>query len=482
MVIENVFSVLFYLMKKRSFPVSVSLFFLLAACATVKAQTGTETPYSRYGIGELLFNGFARQTSMGGLGAAYHNSSSFNFNNPASYASTRISTFETALRGELAKTSTASASENKKGTLLNYLALGFPVIKDNWGASFGLIPVSASGYNLTAVGNDPNPNDTIADVSTNYYTGKGGLSRFYIGNGFAPFSKGLEKFERSARYQQLLAANDTMAIKRVTHYKKLLKGFSFGFNASYLFGSISNERRVKFSNSAYLNTKEVNNVSYGDFYFDYGFIYEYELKNNYKFSIGASGAGSTNIKGRQDYLSALVSSSSFESNIDTVQYIDGYKGKTLIPAMLNVGAILQKGEKWLIGAEYATQQWSNYHSFITSEAANDKNFKDNYRISVGGQYAPTEKMLYRMGFRYGTSYVESKDTPIKDYALSLGLGVPVRLSSAERRLYDNRTMLHFGIEAGQLGTTSNNNIRKDYIRLTIGITANELWFIKRKYD
>lgn len=450
------------------------------ACATVKAQTGTETPYSRYGIGELLFNGFARQTSMGGLGAAYHNGSSLNFNNPASYASTRISTFETALRGELAKTSSTGSSENKKGALLNYLALGFPVMKDNWGASFGLIPVSASGYNLTTSGTQTNPDDTV-DYTT-LFTGKGGLSRFYIGNGFAPFSKGVERFEKSARYQQLLAANDTVKIQRIQKTKKLLKGISFGFNASYLFGVITNERRVNFANSAYINNKISDNIAYGDFYFDYGFIYEYELKNDYKFSVGVSGAGGTNIKGRQDYLWTLVQSSSLESNIDTVEFIDGNKGKCFIPATINIGAILQKGEKWLVGAEYAAQQWSKYHSFNSSETANEKNLKDSYRISLGGQYAPNEKMLYRIGFRYESTYLDLKNTPINDYAVSLGVGVPVRLSSAERRLYDNRTMLHFGIEGGQLGSTTNNLIRKDYIRLTVGITANELWFIKRKYD
>ncbi|HQO87226.1 MAG TPA: hypothetical protein PKX84_06200, partial [Bacteroidia bacterium] len=54
----------------------------LALGLTLHAQTGTETPYSRYGIGELLNSGFARQSAMGGLGAAFQSSSAVNFSNP----------------------------------------------------------------------------------------------------------------------------------------------------------------------------------------------------------------------------------------------------------------------------------------------------------------------------------------------------------------------------------------------------------------
>jgi len=92
------------------------------------------------------------------------------------------------------------------------------------------------------------------------------------------------------------------------------------------------------------------------------------------------------------------------------------------------------------------------------------------------------------------SYINLNNSRVNDYSISLGVGVPVRLTSTERRLFDNRTMLHFSIEGGQLGTTSNNLVRQQYVRLYVdlvrqqyvrlyvGITANELWFIKRKYD
>ena len=130
-----------------------TLCILLFTLGISQAQTGIATPYSRYAIGDLLFNGFARQTAMGGISAAYHSTNAVNFSNPASYGNLRITTFETAIRGEYSKISSSTESQKHKGATLGYMALGFPVIKDNWGASFGLIPVSVTGYDLVAISN-----------------------------------------------------------------------------------------------------------------------------------------------------------------------------------------------------------------------------------------------------------------------------------------------------------------------------------------
>ncbi len=441
------------------------------------AQTGTETPYSRYGIGELQYGGFARQSAMGGLGAAFQSTSAVNFSNPASYSSIRISTFETALRGEFAQTSTSDLKQTKKGILLNYLSLGFPVMKDNWGASFGLIPVSSTGYNLKESGQVINPNDTITTDFTKYYNGSGGLSRFYIGNGFAPYSKTLDKYYASQHYKDLKEKGDTATINKEVRWRKIVKGFSAGFNASYLFGSLNNVRRVKFSNSAFINTKITESTAYADFYFDYGIQYRYDFTADNKLIIGISGSGGTNIKGRRDVLWTLVSSSDFEANIDTVYLSENEKGKAFIPTFINAGFMFQQGDKWLMGAEYATQQWSRYKAFNSNQK-----LKDMWRISAGAQYMPTNKLAYRAGIKVEQSYINLNNSRVNDYALSLGVGVPVRLTSTERRLFDNRTMLHFSIEGGQLGTTKNNLVKQQYVRLYVGITANELWFIKRKYD
>jgi hypothetical protein len=102
---------------------------------------------------------------------------------------------------------------------------------------------------------------------------------------------------------------------------------------------------------------------------------------------------------------------------------------------------------------------------------------------MGGQYTPVEGGVnYRAGIKYAQTYLDLKNTKINDMGVSLGIGVPLRLSQIDRRILENHPMVHFSLEAGQRGTKENSLIREQYLRFYIGLTLNELWFIKRKYD
>ncbi|MCB0849087.1 MAG: hypothetical protein KDC20_04940, partial [Bacteroidetes bacterium] len=68
--------------------------------------------------------------------------------------------------------------------------------------------------------------------------------------------------------------------------------------------------------------------------------------------------------------------------------VENEKGKIFMPSNLSAGIVLQQSEKWLIGAEFNFQQWSRYKSFNE-----DQNLSDSWRISAGGQYMPTPKLL-----------------------------------------------------------------------------------------
>ena len=43
------------------------------------AQTSSISPYSRFGIGDIVPEGFSIQSGMGGIGAAYFSSTNINF-------------------------------------------------------------------------------------------------------------------------------------------------------------------------------------------------------------------------------------------------------------------------------------------------------------------------------------------------------------------------------------------------------------------
>jgi hypothetical protein len=82
-------------------------------------------------------------------------------------------------------------------------------------------------------------------------------------------------------------------------------------------------------------------------------------------------------------------------------------------------------------------------------------------------------MQYRIGFHYEQTYLKLNGRNINDIGFSAGIGMPIRRAG---------TMLNFTLEAGQRGTTQDNLIRERYLKLTFGLTVNDLWFVKSKYD
>src|SRR6185436_751413 len=118
------------------------LFLFLFSSALINAQRATVSPYSRYGIGELPPLQTVQQAGLGGIGNAIYAGDRVNFINPASYAFDTITTFEAGIKGEISNLETSSNSQTANGVNLSYLAFAFPVIKNKWGASIGLMPYS----------------------------------------------------------------------------------------------------------------------------------------------------------------------------------------------------------------------------------------------------------------------------------------------------------------------------------------------------
>jgi hypothetical protein len=176
------------------------LAFFFAATFSL-AQTTTNSPYSRYGLGEVQGNGFAQNFSLGGTGVGIVNDSIFpyyvNILNPATYVTSRLTVFEAGMNAEFLTLTTSSQKQKRNSVAPGYLAFGIPFTKW-WGSSFGLKPYSIMGYNLT----DSATLENIGKV--NYaYKGSGAINQAFFGNGF-----------------------------RINRY------LSVGANVSYLFGSM----------------------------------------------------------------------------------------------------------------------------------------------------------------------------------------------------------------------------------------------------
>jgi hypothetical protein len=213
---------------------NLAFLFLFFFAFSVTAQVSTSSPYSRYGIGDLQFGGFSKNLGMGGMGFALSQPFNINFNNPATYSSIALTTFEAAGTGSMYEQHNATSQHAfQYNADFGYLAMGFPLISKKWGFSFGILPYSSVGYGIA----DKQINKVSGDVQYHTYEGSGGLNQFYMGTGFS-----------------------------------LGKNFFAGVNASFLFGTINQLRKVEYPSNSYYNTKLTDETIINNFYFNAGLL------------------------------------------------------------------------------------------------------------------------------------------------------------------------------------------------------------------
>ncbi len=337
-------------------------------------------------------------------------------------------------------------------TSLAYLKFGFPVTKW-WGSSFGLLPYSNVGYNIST-------NDYLQNIgNVNYtYEGQGGINRVYLGNAF----------------------------------KLIDSTLSIGVNASYLFGTLDNINTAVFVDSLYyFDIRTTNSRIVSGFLFSYGAQYQTKFKRNeakrkknaeflflesgFAFNLGSK------ISAKKESLTERfqLAGSGAEMIEDTVEHITSTNGNITIPLSFSGGLALRRGNNWLVGADYSWQNWADYSSFgAVDSLANSMN------INIGAEYSPTHKNIskywrkihYRVGARYSKSYLQIQNNQIQEYAISFGVGMPVRKMSNK-----SVSILNIGVELGKRGTIDNNLILEKFGRVTVGVAIKEEWFLVRKY-
>ena len=149
-----------------------------------------------------------------------------------------------------------------------------------------------------------------------------------------------------------------------------------------------------------------------------------------------------------------------------------------VPSKLAVGFGVGQNKKWMLGTEITFQKTSNMGNRFND--INNVNYENSTRISLGGFYIPNynsfskyyEKINYRGGLRYENTGLIINNTPIKDYAVTVGFGLPLI------GVFSN---VNIGFEYGQRGTTSANLVQENYNNITIGFSLNDKWFQKRRF-
>ena len=156
------------------------VFAILASMVAV-AQSGTESPYSQYGLGVISdpSQGFTR--GMNGVGLALRRGTVVNTLNPASYSAIDSLTmvFDMGVSGQITNFKEGGSSVNKKNANFEYAVGSFRLLP-TVGMAFGVLPFTNIGYTYSSSTYLNQANGTISET----YSGSGGLHQVFLGAGW----------------------------------------------------------------------------------------------------------------------------------------------------------------------------------------------------------------------------------------------------------------------------------------------------------
>ena len=143
---------------------------LMMVTGTAIAQNNTNSPYTRYGYGDLSDQSFGNSKAMGGIAFGLRDGAQINPLNPASYTAIDSLTFifEGGVSLQNMNISGSGVKLNAKNSSFDYLAMQFR-LHPRIAMSIGLLPFSNVGYTVsdTQAATDPTTGNT-ADYARSY--------------------------------------------------------------------------------------------------------------------------------------------------------------------------------------------------------------------------------------------------------------------------------------------------------------------------
>ena len=400
----------------------------------------TYSTYSILGVGDYIDPAVPAAMGMGGLGISNASYWYLNNTNPALLYYNRVALFSAGILAETKNITQQGFEPVSAGSgNLNHLAMSFPLSRNKWSFSLGIQPYSSVNYAFVYDGFTTN--STAADNSLILNEGSGGITSLNFAAG------GL-----------------------------IFKGLSVGVKASYLFSGYEK----KFSSVAnaafpsyialYLQRQSVN-----DFTLGFGMAYKHKIGDHqlglgliYDLKTAANGTEFVRIEQR-NLSNVIIFSDTLANNVDNVLNL---------PANLGLGISYGKPNKWMVGFDFKTQDWTNLD---VPASASPQKFTKSRKYVLGGEYTPNyldvKSYLKRVTFRAGFTYEEKPywlaDTQIKEFGINFGWTLPVSSFSG----------LDFGLMIGNRGTTDNNLVREDFFKVYFGATFNDnRWFIRPKFN
>ena len=409
------------------------IWFVLAVGMFFESQAQTiVSPYSNNGLGELVSQGMPNHIGMGGLGIGAPSYWQINSINPALLVNNALTTFNVGFQADM-RNFRSTNTDGSDGTAgLRFLNISFPIIPAKWTSNVALLPYSTVNYDFF---NDQ-PIAGTDLVARNRFTGEGGLTRMDWSNGI-----------------------------------RLRNNLAIGVKASYLFGSIRNssESVVEGDVSPY-SVVYSDDVSYNDFALEFGGYYRHSLTKTRALNFGVIYSPSTTLSGVRDevFIRRADALPIQTSDVETGQQADFD-----LPESFGFGVSFQEINRFLVGVDVELNTGGEF-------SENPNLFRRRFRMSVGGELIPNytnvRNYFSRVNYRFGITYEQVpyivNDRELEDFSLSLGTSLPINTVST----------VDMAFRYGFRGTTQNNLVQENYLQVVLGVTINERWFIKRRYD
>jgi len=402
----------------------VALFFI---SFNTLAQNNTSSPYSSYGLGELLNN--SNTISTGQTSLVYRSRGELNINNPASLASIDSLRFIFKLQASAKYTNLKQGDDNDRVNDYNLSSVGFGFkATPFYATAISLTPYTSLGYDVTRQQKIDGSNTPMLRIQK----GTGGLNQLVWSNGF-----------------------------------RINKNLSLGFNGIFIFGNNSREEYIRPLDgtvNAYKSSKQL--ISKG-LHFNVGAQYKVNFMNSLLL-LGAKYQPRIGVKAKQKV--EVI-------NLNAVRYDNTDYGSFDVPEIYGVAlGFVRKKQLW-VGLDYSLEKWSKIEKF----RKRDDNLRDRSKFSLAMEYSPNDgyatkflqKLTYRFGAFYDTGYITVKDKEIRATGVSVGLGIPMARGKGQ---------VNVSFEFGVNGTTSNYLVQEQFSRITLGINLFEHWFFKRKYQ
>ncbi len=413
------------------------IFIFLILSQVVIAQDDMNSPYSRYGMGELMGNAQTGLRSMGGISYGVRKNNIINSYNPASYTGfdTLSFVFDIGLQFKQSELKTSTLKQNTNDANVTQFAIGFPIFRW-WKSSIGLLPMANMEYQTKIPGKD-----SLGGNMTYLYSGSGGLRKVYWGNAFSP-----------------------------------TKNLSIGANLNFVFGDLSKIRTAHFDSTYIFDSRFEDHTYIHNLTFDFGAQYTLKLNERDNLIIGAVYSPKLKRNTKVDLFDHTLLSNNVNSTlVDTVTFSQNVESKIQYPASFGIGLTYNHEKKWMVGADFTYTNWSDLRINEKSDS-----LQNSWKIAVGGEWKPNpvspnyfKRTAYRLGFLYESSYLNLQNTSLSKMAVTAGFGLPLRKSYST---------INVGIELGKFGTTQNNLIQEKYFQISVSFSAYDIWFIKRKYE